>query len=413
MMEHIVRSVSVRLMHGATNANRRARNKTKKKICDYDYSDWNQAVMSVEDKAKAAKLAELVLKTNNPSVMRTIEVKRHGRIFVTEHVYNLIEKDKQEACVQRTPEWFRKRQNHVTASMMATICGANPYETRSAALKKKTGAERPFSGNAATDHGNKYEFEAILKYEKATGQKCIEFGLLESLNEDEGFLAGSPDGITSTGRLIEVKCPLMRTPTKEIPNHYKYQIQFLMHTLRLESCDFIQYVPEGVWTTEKFIVTHVKYDPYFWVANFPKIVSFWNQVCDIREERDNNIIKEENVDDDEDNEDTANGIGFTPKNIVIVLDEDETVTCKKKRARKGEYDRSKCIISEISDDTASPVVEPLSLPISPGKTVCNTLAEALEQLDTDVQSGRRVLSPSIGRSDSGEVANKTKCLIKL
>lgn len=216
------------------------------------------------------------------STMREVVDPRHGRIRVTQHVYDLIEKDKREWCPQRTDEWLAKRRMHITASQMAAVCNANPYESRSSALKKKTGVQKPFQGNAATEHGNKYEMEAILKYEKVTGAKCLEFGLLESLNEGEDYLAGSPDGITASGRLIEVKCPLRRKPTEKIPSYYRFQIQFLMHTLRLPECDFIQYVPGSFWMEETFIVTREKYNPYFWFTYEPMMRSFWAEVQEVR-----------------------------------------------------------------------------------------------------------------------------------
>ena len=124
------------------------------------------------------------------NIMRRVVDPRHGEISVTTHVYNLIQKDKEEWCPQRTPPWYAKRNLHVTASMMASVCNDNPYDSRASAVKKKTGAAKPFTGNAATAHGNFYEQEAIEKYEAATGQKALEFGLLESMNEGEEFLAG-------------------------------------------------------------------------------------------------------------------------------------------------------------------------------------------------------------------------------
>lgn len=257
--------------------------------------------------------------------MREVDDPRHGRIRVTEHVYNLVIKDKEEACAQRTPGWYAKRKNHITASQMASICNANKYETRASALKKKVGVEKPFTGNDATAHGQHYEMEAIIKYEKLTGNKCLEFGLLESLNEGEDFLAGSPDGITDTGRLIEVKCPFRRKPTSEIPGHYKYQIQFLMHILRLKECDFIQYVPEGHWTKETFIVTLEKYDPYFWYSKFPILKSFWQEVIAIRAAKEAGM----EIEDDKKAEE-AEGEG----KLVISIDEDSPEERKRKRSEK-------------------------------------------------------------------------------
>ena len=204
---------------------------------------------------------------------------RHGRIEVTEHVYNLINKDKLEWVPQRTEPWFAKRRKHITASIVASICGDNPYESRISALKKKVGHEKPFQGSAATEHGNKYEDVAIQKYEDLTGEKVIEFGLLESLNEGEEYLAGSPDGITASGRLIEVKCPFRRKPIPgKIPGHYVHQVQLLMHILDIGDCDFIEFVPGSTWKQEVLQVTQEKRSAAFWTRVQPILRRFWDDV---------------------------------------------------------------------------------------------------------------------------------------
>jgi len=264
---------------------------------------------------------------------------RHGAIMVTSHVNRIITKDRAEACPQRTPEWYAKRNNHVTASLMATICNANPYETRSSAIKKKTGVGKPFTGNEATRHGNKYELEAIQKYEAISGRKCIEFGLLESLNEGEEHLAGSPDGITSCSRLIEVKCPFRRVPTEVVPEVYIFQVQFLMHTLLLKECDFIQYVPGGTWTSEKLFITRVPYDPYFWYARALALDSFWEEVMMIRVRQESrggiiaDLKKEEEIERREEEVDTRMVINIEIPGQAERKDEEKRM---KKEAKERE-----------------------------------------------------------------------------
>lgn len=254
--------------------------------------------------------------------MKTYNHPKHGNILITNHVHDLIEKDKRESCPQRTEPWYQKRNNHLTASAMATACGANPYETRMTLLKKKTGHASPFTGNKATEHGNKYEDEAITKYEQMTGEKQIEFGLLESLNENEKFLAGSPDGITASGRLLEVKCPFRRIPTNEVPDHYKYQVQFLMQILNIDVCDFIQYVPETTWKSETFIITTLKRDKYWWQAKLPTITRFWDEVLEVRNMQNNGIIPPQLIENKDNNDDDDNNNG-TP-----VIKEGKTITIK-------------------------------------------------------------------------------------
>lgn len=221
----------------------------------------------------------------------TVDIPRHGPTPVHPHVEFLIKKNNDEACPQRTPEWYEKRSNHLTASSIASAVGDNPYDTRMTAIRKKIGLGPAFRGNAATEHGNHYEDIAIGIYEQRTGEKQIEFGLLESIKHDHNgekcdtsFLAGSPDGITASGRLLEVKCPFRRKPNGTVPKIYMYQIQGLMHMLDLPICDFIEYVPESTWSTEVFDIITVVRSDIWWCEVFPQMQRFWEEVIAFRNE---------------------------------------------------------------------------------------------------------------------------------
>lgn len=220
-----------------------------------------------------------------------VEVDRHGKIPVHPHVAKLIEKNKAEACPQRTDGWYKKRQCHLTASSIASAVGENPYEKRMTALRKKLGFGPPFKGNAATAHGNYYEDIAVKIYEERTGEKQIEFGLLESIKKehdgepvDTSFLAGSPDGITASGRLLECKCPYRRKPNGEVPHLYTFQIQSLMHMLDLKICDFFEYVPGCTWQDEIFEITTVVRSDVWFNTVFPQMRRFWDEVEYFRRE---------------------------------------------------------------------------------------------------------------------------------
>jgi len=214
--------------------------------------------------------------------MVLIQDERHGQLEVTEHVKMLFDRDRANYVAQRTEEWHARRRGKITASMVASVCGGNPYESRRDALKKKLGLAPPFKGNVYTEHGNKYEMEAIEKYKARTGEKTIEFGLLDSLRKGEEFVGGSPDGITASGRLIEVKCPYRRKPNGVVPGHYMYQIQTLMHILEIPICDFIEYVPGTMWTEEVLQIIATPRDPLFWLRNFPLVETFWGEVLEKR-----------------------------------------------------------------------------------------------------------------------------------
>lgn len=104
---------------------------------------------------------------------------------------------------QRSQEWYDARRTRLTASDVASVIGRNAFKTSMDVLMDKFGMGIPFTGNEATEHGQKYEDEAIDIYEQQTGKKVLR-PALEYHKTIEG-VAGSPDGITEDKILIEVK----------------------------------------------------------------------------------------------------------------------------------------------------------------------------------------------------------------
>ena len=107
---------------------------------------------------------------------------------------------------QRTQEWFAARKQCVTASELASVLSQNQYCSRVMTLKKKCGLVGDTSSSTfACQHGNDNEDRAIKIYERKTGHKVMSFGLLRSQVPGQTHIAGSPDGITHCGRLVEAK----------------------------------------------------------------------------------------------------------------------------------------------------------------------------------------------------------------
>ena len=79
---------------------------------------------------------------------------------------------------QRSQGWFDQRKNKLTSSDAATALGINPYKTKTELLLEKCGAGRTFEGNESTAHGQKYEDEAITKYEMLLDRKNNMFGMV-------------------------------------------------------------------------------------------------------------------------------------------------------------------------------------------------------------------------------------------
>lgn len=192
------------------------------------------------------------------------------------HLARLISR---EQIHQRTPPWFAKRGNMVTASQVASVLGQCPYKSAVQLLKEKVWPElRQNSDSFATNWGNNYESDAIQKYEKLTGKRVLNFGLLQHV--DHEWIGASPDGVAAGGPddtpiAIEVKCPVSREITAEVPRHYMPQIQLQLEVMDLEEADFVQYRPASLWREEEFVITRVKRDREWWRKAFPLMQKFY------------------------------------------------------------------------------------------------------------------------------------------
>jgi len=195
----------------------------------------------------------------------------------------LIELDK-GGPPQKSEEWLALRKGMLTASDVATAIGWNHYQTPDDLLKTKCGLVPKFTGSDATRWGEKWEDVARELYEEKRGEKVHEIGLIQ--HPTIKWLGGSPDGITESNRLIEIKCPYRRKIIPgEIPKHYIPQIQVCMQILDLPTCDFIQYAPaELTWPEPEVLdITTMDRDPAWWVEFLPVMDAFWQRVLHARE----------------------------------------------------------------------------------------------------------------------------------
>ena len=178
---------------------------------------------------------------------------------------------------QRSDEWYKLRGNMLTASDAGTALGVNPYESVNDLVLKKCGLGT-FKGNQATAHGNTYEDEARDMYSTRFNEEVWEIGL--HVHRAYPWLGGSPDGITTSGKLVEIKCPLTRKITNEVPIYYMAQVQLLLEVLNLDEAVFIQYKPSDVtWPHPyEFTVTNVSRDREWWETSLPKFQEVWSKV---------------------------------------------------------------------------------------------------------------------------------------
>jgi putative phage-type endonuclease len=191
-----------------------------------------------------------------------------------------------EQWEQRTPAWIERRRTLITASDAAGALSIAPYESfrgdpRTELLKSKV--HTTFKGNKFTMHGQMHEDEVRNKLCDIMGERCLDLGLL--VHKDEKWLGASPDGITLSGRLIEIKCPYKRTiQPGNIPHHYIPQVQCQMAVCDVDACYFCQWQPAHLSSTGKEVldIILVQRDREWFDKHKPILYEFWKDVMSLR-----------------------------------------------------------------------------------------------------------------------------------
>lgn len=173
----------------------------------------------------------------------------------------------QQQPPQRDPSWHRKRHEFITASELASTIKISDHEImlRDTGIieletTKKVGqvmpcytpyhtllqrkCEPPVSGSREfaieMEWGVTYEPVATALQEAFTGELIHGFNLIP--HPSIKFLAASPDGITSSGSMVEIKCPFSRVPSGKPKLQYWIQMQSQMACCDMESCEFLEVV---------------------------------------------------------------------------------------------------------------------------------------------------------------------------
>lgn len=136
---------------------------------------------------------------------------------------------------QRTPEWFKLREDRLTASDLYDAVKS----PASLAKRKLKGITYNSCGVPALKWGTMFEAMAIRNYSYMKKKKVYEFGLI--INDEISNFGASPDGITEDGIMIEIKCPFSRKIIDgTIPTKYYYQMQGQLAVCKLDNCDYIE-----------------------------------------------------------------------------------------------------------------------------------------------------------------------------
>lgn len=171
-------------------------------------------------------------------------------------------------------EWLAQRAGRITGSRVAAALGIDKYKTRDDLMREMVrehfNAEREFTGNEATEHGNKHEDDAIDLYEQQTGNGIKYTG--QHIHPKHEWLAASPDGLVGDDGLIECKCPFRAkyTTAAEVP-HYIAQMQLQMAVTGRQWCDFV------IWRDGEIITERVESDPLWLHEHLPTLEAFMDE----------------------------------------------------------------------------------------------------------------------------------------
>jgi putative phage-type endonuclease len=142
---------------------------------------------------------------------------------------------KQPLIKQRSDEWYKLRENRLTASDLYDAVHS-PHSLIKKKIKNVT--YNSFS-IPALKWGCMFEKIAIDAYSYVNKTNVNEFGLL--INDKIDNFGASPDGITDEGVMVEIKCPYKREiKDGTIPDKYYYQMLGQMAVCELDICDYVE-----------------------------------------------------------------------------------------------------------------------------------------------------------------------------
>jgi putative phage-type endonuclease len=175
---------------------------------------------------------------------------------MTQKIQTLREKPQPD---QRTPEWYARRNNLITASAASKAFGSQAsinqlvYEkckNYAASSTSSGAASGPPSGplqgsvNSPLHWGQRYEPLTVMVYERRNQTKLGEFGCIQ--HDTYPFIGASPDGINVDpasriyGRMVEIKNIVNREITGKPKEEYWIQTQIQMEVCDLDECDFVE-----------------------------------------------------------------------------------------------------------------------------------------------------------------------------
>ena len=192
--------------------------------------------------------------------------------------------------------WLQIRKKRLTASNFGLILGQicrrlkNPNYSFTKSLFKTLNQEYCMGGVRAIGYGVQHEADAAQQYSRISNHQVIDAGLFLHRN---GILGASPDGVISSDRLVEFKCPFTFRNSLSLDevifhkqcclikagrgydlkrNHnYYHQVQGQLYICNKQFCDFVY------WTPKWCEVVTVQKDPE-WEINLELLEEFYKNI---------------------------------------------------------------------------------------------------------------------------------------
>lgn len=185
-----------------------------------------------------------------PRSMTTSTNNYHSQsLDVMKERLDIVDKKDEEQPEQRTPEWYVRRHNLLSASDIWKTLGSQAQQNDIIYRKCSPINTQKYSKvnmNSSLHWGQKYEPVSQLYYEYMYKCKIREYGCIPHSTYD--FLGASPDGIVVesqenpqlVGRMLEIKNVVSRNITGIPKLEYWVQTQLQMECCDLEECDFLE-----------------------------------------------------------------------------------------------------------------------------------------------------------------------------
>jgi hypothetical protein len=160
-------------------------------------------------------------------------------------------------------------------------------------IKRRTTICNSPPRNSDQKRGIELESEALEAFARTTSKLVYDLKKFASVHgksrrayayhPDHPFLISSPDGLTSCGCLVEIKCP--RSFYKSIPREHRLQMLFDMCVCGFDACFYVQYVKGEGCVVNKVTINDEVYNKHLFTDSLNQMYEFFSNLS-----RGNNVL---------------------------------------------------------------------------------------------------------------------------